>query len=324
MSALMRRIGFGCGRLAAGWESANSERLLEAALECGVDYFDTAPYYGGGDSERLLGAVLQRSGQMVQICTKVGLSRRARSGRANVRSMLVTGLRAALPSAVLDRLKRRGRRQQVAAASRSFGDFDPALMHESFQQSLQALRRERVDCLMLHEPAPSDPPQASAELLERFVAEGKVKRLGVGTFAALEDLPLYGAVAQFAIGRGTLVDPAGRSLIVHGLLRNVDFTKFFNALERTGISAIVPSWRQRSADPLFSSALLLNTIVLGTSVERVIVSTSSPKRLTTFLRMSESLYSELSADQEGGLEARLRKASATYLGLKHGASEVLS
>ena len=53
------RLGFGCGRLRAGLEERNSRRLIEAALERGIRYFDTAPSYGDGASERVLGLGLR-------------------------------------------------------------------------------------------------------------------------------------------------------------------------------------------------------------------------------------------------------------------------
>ncbi|MEA3176289.1 MAG: hypothetical protein QOF42_3700 [Gammaproteobacteria bacterium] len=320
----MQHLGFGCGRLAGGWDSANSRRLLEAALHNGIRYFDTAPYYGGGDSERLLGSVLQGSGQPVQICTKVGLYPRPMTGRARARSFAVASLRAALPDFALRRLKRRARQRDNNGAPRSFGSFDPPAMRASLERSLEALRCQQVDCLMLHEPAPSDPQAPAAEALEGFVKEGKVQRLGVGTYAALEDLPPFGAVAQFAIGRGTLIDPAGRSLIIHGLLRNADFAKFSIAVKQAGIDALLPSLSKRCADPLFLSGLLLNATILGTAVERVIVSSSAPKRLTAFLRVSEAIHSELRGAESVDLGSRLRSAVAAYLGVNIPPSEMLS
>ena len=311
----MQHLGFGCGRLNDGWESSNSQRLLETALAGGIRYFDTAPYYGGGASERLVGKVLQETGQAAQVCTKVGLYPRPATSKARARSMLVAGLRTLLPDAALQRLKRRSP-APVASAARSYGNFDPESMRASLERSLEALRCEQVDALLLHEPAPSDPQPPAAEMLASFVNCGKVKRLGVGTYAALEDLPPFGAIAQFAIGRGSLADPAGRSLIVHGLLRQVDFTKLVNAVTDAAIPAILPSFAQRSSDDLFLSGLLLNVIIIGTGVERVIVSSSSPKRLQAFLGAAESVHMETSLASPTELKTRMRRAAAGYLGIK--------
>jgi hypothetical protein len=316
MSDIMQRIGLGCGRLTGGWESNNSERLLETALACGIRYFDTAPYYGGGDSERLVGKVLQGFGQAATVCTKVGLYPKPASAKARARSALVAGLRTFLPDFALQRLKRRAPTVSVSAGPRTYGSFDPASMHASLERSLQALRRNQVEALLLHEPGPSDPTPAAAEMLASFVKQGKVQRLGVGTYAALEDLPAFGSIAQFGIGRGSLHDGAGRSLIVHGLLRHVDFTKLRTAVTGAAIPAMLPSFNKRASDEMFLSGLLLNVIIVGTGVERVIVSSSSPKRLQAFLGAAASIQTELKAVAANEFTARMHQAATAYLGTK--------
>jgi len=71
------RLGFGAWAVGgAGWGTAGAEREREAAIrravECGVTFFDTAPIYGGGESERLLGRALHADREDVAIATKVG------------------------------------------------------------------------------------------------------------------------------------------------------------------------------------------------------------------------------------------------------------
>jgi Aldo/keto reductase family len=324
VSCLARHIGFGCGRLTGGFEAVNSRRLLDTALQCGVRYFDTAPYYGGGDSERLLGQVLRHADASVQVCTKVGLYPRARNGRERARSLMVAGLRAAFPDAVLQRLKRRRPMPVTASGPRTYGSFAPDAMRASFERSLEALGADQVDCLMLHEPSAADPPAAAAEMLSHFVKEGKVKRLGVGTYASLEDLPLFGAVAQFALGRGGLNDPARRSLIVHGLLRNVNLEKVSIAVGNAGIAALLPEVKKRSGDQQYLTAVLLNVVVLGTDLERVIISSGSPKRLRQFLQCAEAVYAELTGREQRELVPRMRSAAADYLGVNIPATEMVS
>lgn len=70
-------LGFGAWAIGgAGWGDAGdeSQRLatIRVALERGVTFFDTAPTYGDGASERLLGRALQASRDRVAIATKVG------------------------------------------------------------------------------------------------------------------------------------------------------------------------------------------------------------------------------------------------------------
>lgn len=56
-------LGFGCMRLPqkdGEIDQEQTERMLDAALDAGVNYFDTAYVYNGGKSERAMGAALRR------------------------------------------------------------------------------------------------------------------------------------------------------------------------------------------------------------------------------------------------------------------------
>src|SRR3989442_7633849 len=71
------RLGFGAWAVGgAGWGTAGDERERAAAIrhavQRGVTFFDTAPSYGAGESERLLGRALKADRARVAIATKVG------------------------------------------------------------------------------------------------------------------------------------------------------------------------------------------------------------------------------------------------------------
>lgn len=53
-------IAFGCMRM-AGLEVEKAERIVNLAVEQGIDLFDHADIYGGGESERLFAKVLKRN-----------------------------------------------------------------------------------------------------------------------------------------------------------------------------------------------------------------------------------------------------------------------
>lgn len=58
-------IGFGAWAIGADWgavDEADAEAALETALDGGVTVIDTADVYGGGRSEKIIGAVLKRRG----------------------------------------------------------------------------------------------------------------------------------------------------------------------------------------------------------------------------------------------------------------------
>jgi aryl-alcohol dehydrogenase-like predicted oxidoreductase len=77
--------GITVGEIGLGaWQLANSDwgvydrsealRVVQQALDAGCDFFDTAPPYGGGRSEKLLGRALAGVRPSVTICTKFGHS----------------------------------------------------------------------------------------------------------------------------------------------------------------------------------------------------------------------------------------------------------
>ena len=71
------RLGFGAWAVGGeGWGTPADERdrttAVERAVERGIDFFDTAPTYGDGASETLLGRALRPYREQVTIATKVG------------------------------------------------------------------------------------------------------------------------------------------------------------------------------------------------------------------------------------------------------------
>jgi aryl-alcohol dehydrogenase-like predicted oxidoreductase len=70
-------LGFGCGNvggLIIRGTPADRERAVARALELGINYFDTAPLYGDGQSEQNLGQVIKALKAQVYVGTKVRLA----------------------------------------------------------------------------------------------------------------------------------------------------------------------------------------------------------------------------------------------------------
>ena len=77
-------LAFGCGSLGTelGWR--DSVRLVEAALQAGFRHFDTAPPYGAGQSERILGEVLAACRDQVTLVSKAGIAHPRAAGALRV------------------------------------------------------------------------------------------------------------------------------------------------------------------------------------------------------------------------------------------------
>lgn len=66
------RVGLGCNNFGRRVDRDGTRRVVDAALDAGVTFFDTAESYGDGDSERFLGAALGERRAEVVIATKFG------------------------------------------------------------------------------------------------------------------------------------------------------------------------------------------------------------------------------------------------------------
>ncbi|MCF8414101.1 MAG: aldo/keto reductase [Melioribacteraceae bacterium] len=100
-SPKVSEIGFGAWQLgnSGAWSAipyTKSLRLIETALELGINFFDTAPGYGLGDSENILGEVLSKTDRSkIVISTKFGHNQDGRTDYSaeNIRPSLEGSLR---------------------------------------------------------------------------------------------------------------------------------------------------------------------------------------------------------------------------------------
>jgi aryl-alcohol dehydrogenase-like predicted oxidoreductase len=118
----------------------DSIRTIHTALDAGVNWIDTAPFYGWGRAEEIVGRAL-RGRDDVLVFTKCGT----------------------LPDA------ERGDRM----------DLSPQAIRADVEASLRRLRRDRLDLLQLHDVDRSTPIEDSWHEVQRLIAEGKVRHGGI-------------------------------------------------------------------------------------------------------------------------------------------------
>ena len=149
VSIPVSRIGLGTWAMGGfqwgGTDDDESVRTIHAALDMGINLIDTAPAYGFGHSEEVVGRAIAERGQRdrVAIATKVGLERRG------------------------DALFRNGTRQQI---------------FEEVDLSLSRLRTDYIDLYLVHWPDPLTPYEETAEALGDLVRAGKVRAVGVSNY----------------------------------------------------------------------------------------------------------------------------------------------
>ncbi|MEZ2722170.1 aldo/keto reductase [Paenalcaligenes hominis] len=137
-------IGLGCMNLSHAYGEPLSQddgiRLLQAALELGVNHFDTATLYGFGKNETLVGSVLKPHRQQIFLASKCGMAG-------------VDGKR------VID-----GRPETIKAQC---------------DASLQRLQTDVIDLYYLHRWDKSVPIEDSVGALSDLVAAGKIRFIGL-------------------------------------------------------------------------------------------------------------------------------------------------
>lgn len=159
-------LGFGAAQLGNLYRVTTDEEAagaVAAAWEGGIRYFDTAPHYGIGTSERRLGALLAPyPREEYLLSTKVGRLLRPGPG---------TGDDMASSFAVPDDHVREW-------------DFSESGVRRSHEESLGRLGLDRVDVLLAHDPEEGPTEQAFDEGLPALAAmrdEGLVRAVGVGS-----------------------------------------------------------------------------------------------------------------------------------------------
>jgi aryl-alcohol dehydrogenase-like predicted oxidoreductase len=135
-------IGLGCNNLGRGLDQTQTTTLVGAALDLGVNFFDTARLYGNGESVRFLGSALGGRRDRVAIATKFGRIPRAPDAPEADR----VGIRA------------------------------------SIEMSLQELGTDYIDLYQLHFPENRVPIEETLEALAELVEEGKVREIGCCNF----------------------------------------------------------------------------------------------------------------------------------------------
>ncbi|MGZ4352220.1 MAG: aldo/keto reductase [Gaiellaceae bacterium] len=94
------RIGLGCNNFGPRLDLEGTRAVVDAALDAGVTFLDTAESYGDGDSERFLGEVLQGRRDRVVLATKFGM----RVDRGGSRAYVAVAVDRSLQSLRTDRI----------------------------------------------------------------------------------------------------------------------------------------------------------------------------------------------------------------------------
>jgi aryl-alcohol dehydrogenase-like predicted oxidoreductase len=144
-------IGFGSWPMAGssygGIDEASAVAAVRRALEVGINCFDTAPAYGLGEAEQMLGRALGKQRSDVVLVSKCGIT---------------------LP----------------AGSTVAVRDCSPAAITREVELSLTRLGTDYLDVVLLHWPELATPFEESMLALDGLVDSGKARFVGVSNFTA--------------------------------------------------------------------------------------------------------------------------------------------
>jgi len=134
------------GWMWGGTDEKECIRTIHAALDYGINLIDTAPIYGYGRSEEIVGEALRQHGdrEKVMLATKVGLD-------------WTNG-----------KIERNSTRQRIL---------------QEFQDSLRRLQTDYIDIYQVHWPDPLVPIEETALTLRELYEQEKVRAIGVSNFS---------------------------------------------------------------------------------------------------------------------------------------------
>jgi aryl-alcohol dehydrogenase-like predicted oxidoreductase len=168
-------LGFGCASILGAVGAERAWRALEMAFDAGIRHFDLARSYGFGEAEQFFGQFARGKRSAITITTKFGIVPSAYAAafgylKPAARALfdLAPGLRPRLLSRIVTLSQRR--------------IFDATAARRSLDASLQALRTDYVDCLLMHDCRWGEfDPETMDELAMELKRAGKIRAFGLAT-----------------------------------------------------------------------------------------------------------------------------------------------
>jgi len=142
------RVGLGCNNFGRRLDLSATRAVLDAAIDVGITFLDTADIYGSGESERFIGEALAGRWHEVVLATKFGNDMQGANGDA-------------------------------PRGSRTY-------LRRALDASLARLGRDHVDLYYYHRPDGVTPLAETLGAMAELVSEGKVRWLGLSNVDAAQ------------------------------------------------------------------------------------------------------------------------------------------
>jgi aryl-alcohol dehydrogenase-like predicted oxidoreductase len=236
------RVGLGTWAMGGyqwgGTDDDESVRTIHTALDHGINLIDTAPAYGFGRSEEVVGRAIAERGRRdeVILATKCGLER------------------------IGDALYRNGTRRQIFS---------------EVEVSLKRLRTDYIDLYQVHWPDHDTPIEETAEAMRDLQRAGKVRAVGVSNYS-IADMERFGHATRLASDQPplNLFERGAQSVVLPWCVSHKLATLTYGALCRGLLSGAIDQSTKfggddlRNTDPKFQPPRFAHYLEAVTLLDR--------------------------------------------------------
>lgn len=279
--------------MSIGTEEKSARRIIETALEEGINYFDTADLYDFGENETIVGKALKAVREQVIIATKVG-------NRWN--------------------------------ADRTGWGWDPskAYIKEQVKNSLKRLGTEYIDLYQLHGGTIEDPIEETIEAFEELKEDGFIRYYGISSIRPnvireyVKKSKIVSVMMQYSIldrrpeeEALPLLHEHGISVVTRGTLaKGLLSDKMFEKLSEKGyldysqkdLSTLLPLLKEKVAGSRLFTEAAVHYNLANPAVASVVAGASSPEQIRD---NAAAVRSQPLTKEEIGIIQNLSKAN-TY------------
>ena len=301
---LSNKLGFGTsGLMGSAISDRGRVKLLDNVFAKGVRHFDTAPLYGQGEAERVVGKFLRGKRSQVSIASKFGLSpQRIPSFLKPIRPIARYVNRRLVPiqpyvKTLLESINRPTvsknltgdlARPTLPPLLPEMSLFKLECLESELNCSLKCLGVDYIDYYLFHECFELDISNALLETLNKFIAAGKIGSYGIATSQAetakiLRTHSEFRGVVQttqsFDIIEAT--HNASAPLFVHSVFRDEMFQKIRHLSQQQ--DSVVEKILDELNLPIETISpevsICLNAVLHNNDIEKMIFSSSNLKHI---------------------------------------------
>ena len=143
-SLAVSAVGLGCNNFGMRLDRGATRAVIDAALDAGITFLDTADIYGSTDSETFIGEAIRGRRDRLIIATKFGM--------------------------------------QIGDDEEKQGG-SPRWVNQAVDDSLRRLQVDHIDLYQMHRPDPAVPVAETLDALDAVVKSGKVREIGHSNFS---------------------------------------------------------------------------------------------------------------------------------------------